>query len=129
MAWVLRLPKEVQSNLNKFRCDGTPSALAMKWFSVENDEEGSISVRAYQGDHPCSRTTYIRQCSRCYAGWLQSPDRFLYRQYWRDYDAYLGMTHLESKRTPHNACPRGCPMLPPPSDHSIEEGWCLGAGR
>ena len=62
MSWVLRLPQEVEANVNKFRFEGTPSALAMKAFSVENNGRGCVTVQS-RG----SGTVSVRNCPRCYA--------------------------------------------------------------
>ena len=97
MAWVFRLPKEVQSSVDKFRFEGMPSALAMKGFSVKNDGLGTIVIRSLG-----SSTLYVRRCARCYAMQLcvRGCDAFVTHCVNRDYDVDLAAMWVESALAP-----------------------------
>ena len=46
MAWCLKLPLDVQQQINYMRFQGTPSARAIKAFEIGADEDYKLSVNA-----------------------------------------------------------------------------------
>ena len=50
MAWCLRLPLDVQQQINYMRFQGTPSARAIKAFEIGGDEDYKFSVNAKDPD-------------------------------------------------------------------------------